>query len=261
VILLIVGKLMNIKYPTVNIDSSIGFARALLRNSGVRLLPVLDGELLAGILTRINIMSVTATRSEFTVRDLMVMPQLTLKPNTDIFKASRELIKVDEWYAPVIDDNYKYLGVYGLENFIAHMIEQKHPGNSKLVRDIMSRNVETVYTDDPIFKVWRKMLKFRYAGFPVITRKGRLVGIVTQIDLLKYGFTRPQFESESAPRRGPKVRDVMSTPPVTVNPNMSVREAAKIMIDRDIGRLIVVENNNMIGIIDREDITRAYLSP
>lgn len=251
---------MDSKHPTVPHDSTSGYARATFRETRVRILPVLEGEKLVGVITRIGIMSVTATRSDLTVRDLMVVPQLVLKPDEDIFDAAKKLLEVDDWYAPVVDEENKYLGVYGLEHFMGYMLHQEHPAHSELVENYMSSNVEFVYVDDPISKVWHKMLEFRYAGFPVLTREGKLIGVVTQIDLLKRGFTRLQLESESAPRRGPKVEAVMSTPPITIPPSASIREAAKIMIDRNIGRLIVVKGRRMIGILDRSDITRAYLS-
>ncbi len=255
-----VADLMDSRHPTVPYGSTSGYARATFRETRVRILPVLDGEKLVGVITRIGIMSVTATRSDLTVRDLMITPQLVLKPYEDIFNAAQKLLQVDDWYAPVVDEQNKYLGVYGLEHFMIYMLNQEHPANSEPVKKYMSQNVEFVYVDDPISKVWHKMLEFRYAGFPVITHEGKLIGVVTQIDILKRGFTRLQLESESAPRRGPTVEAVMSTPPITIPPSASIHEAAKIMVDRNIGRLIVVKGGKIEGIIDRSDITRAYLS-
>lgn len=254
-----IADLIDRKYPAVHSDASATYARTIFRKFGVRVLPVVSNEKLTGILSRTNIMNITATRSDLMVSDIIENPLVTLFPNDNIFEATKKLLDIGEWYAPVIDEQNTYLGVYGLEHFIGYMINQDHPANFQEIERYITREIEVVYTDDPISKVWRKMLTFRYAGFPVVTSKNKLIGMITQIDLLKHGFTRLHLESESAPRRGPKVKDIMSTPPVTVSPKTMVYDAAKMMIDRNIGRLLVVDNKKLVGIIDRDDITRAYL--
>lgn len=254
-----IADLMDKKHPTVTPNVSAAYARTIFRRFGVRVLPVVSHEKLVGILSRINIMNITATRSDLMVSDIIEEPLITLYFHEDLFEATRKLLKVDEWYAPVVDNQRFYLGIYGLEHFIEHMINQDHPANNQRVERFMTRELEVVYAGDPISKVWRKMLTFRYAGFPVVTTKNRLVGIITQIDLLKHGFTRLHLESESAPRRGPKVQDIMSTPPITISLKATIKEAAEIMIDRNIGRLLVIDNKKLVGIIDRDDVTRAYL--
>ena len=56
------------------------------------------------------------------------------------------------------------------------------------------------------------------------------------------------------------VRDVMVSDPVTVSPNTSVREIAKIMKEKNIGSVIVVENDRMVGIVTEEDLIRRVLA-
>jgi len=56
------------------------------------------------------------------------------------------------------------------------------------------------------------------------------------------------------------VRDVMVSDPVTVPPNTSVREIAKIMKEKNIGSVIVVENDRMVGIVTEEDLIRRVLA-
>ena len=56
------------------------------------------------------------------------------------------------------------------------------------------------------------------------------------------------------------VRDVMVSDPVTVPPNASVREIAKIMKEKNIGSVIVVENDRMVGIVTEEDLIRRVLA-
>lgn len=56
------------------------------------------------------------------------------------------------------------------------------------------------------------------------------------------------------------VRDVMASDPVTVPPSINVQEIAKIMKEKNIGSVIVVENNRMVGIVTEEDLIRRVLA-
>ncbi len=255
-----ISNLMDRKHPSVQLGSLVSYARALMRSSGVRLLPVLDGDRLVGVLTRIEVLRITATRSNALVREVMDYPRITLSPNDDVRDAASKLIEADEWYAPVVGGGMEYLGVFGLEHFIAYALDMQLRGGLEPVESYMDEVLSYVYSDDPLSKVWYKMLRYRYLGLPVFEREsGRLIGVVTQVDLLRRGFARPQFESESGPRSGPRVSDVMSTPPITVSPRSTVREAAELMIGRNIGRLVVVRGDEVVGLINRRGVTKAYL--
>jgi CBS domain-containing protein len=125
----------------------------------------------------------------------------------------------------------------------------------------MSTEVEYVYPDDYIYRVWRKMLKYKFTGFPVVKgRKKTVIGFITQHDLLKKGYSRIELESESGPRKGPKIREAMTTPAITIKIGTKLIEAATILIKKNIGRLPVVDDKGtLIGIVDRSDVSKPYL--
>jgi CBS domain-containing protein len=101
------------------------------------------------------------------------------------------------------------------------------------------------------------MLKDRYAAYPVVNDKGVVIGIISQHDLLGISTA---FQSESGPRRGPKISSVMTRPAITVKRNDNITNVIKIMVEKNIGRIPVVDNSNvLIGIIDRSDIIRSFL--
>ena len=50
----------------------------------------------------------------------------------------------------------------------------------------------------------------------------------------------------------------MSTPPITVSPSDEIRKAMEIIVERNIGRLPVVENGRLVGIVSRDDIVKAF---
>jgi CBS domain-containing protein len=119
-----------------------------------------------------------------------------------------------------------------------------------LVRDIMRRNVKTVRTDDSVHAAVLKMNKFQI-GSVIVTNNGRAVGIITERNIL---------ERVVEPRLDPGTiwaKDIMSAPLVTVDPNDAVEEAAKIMAQRRIKKLPVVDGDKVVGVISTSDIVRA----
>ncbi|RLG80913.1 MAG: hypothetical protein DRO09_02550 [Thermoprotei archaeon] len=106
------------------------------------------------------------------------------------------------------------------------------------------------------------MVEHRFSGFPVVRSRKDLtvVGIITQYDLLKKGYTRIELEAEGGPRRGARVKEAMTTPAITLKPYDKVSKASLIMIKKDIGRIPIVDDKGwLVGIIDRSDICKAYL--
>jgi CBS domain-containing protein len=119
-----------------------------------------------------------------------------------------------------------------------------------LVRDIMRRNVKTVRTDDSVHAAVLKMNKFQI-GSVIVTNNGRAVGIITERNIL---------ERVVEPRLDPGTiwaKDIMSAPLVTVDPNDAVEEAAKIMAQKRIKKLPVVDGDKVVGVISTSDIVRA----
>lgn len=118
-----------------------------------------------------------------------------------------------------------------------------------LVRDIMVRNVKTVRTDDTALNAVVKMNKF-HIGSVIVTNNGRPVGIITQRDILQR-IVEPRLDPGTV-----RVKDIMSSPIVTADPNMAVEEAAMIMARRRIKKLLVVEGDKVVGVVSTSDIVR-----
>lgn len=99
-----------------------------------------------------------------------------------------------------------------------------------------------------------------FAGLPVV-KKGKLVGMVTQKDLLDSGAILPAFEARRGRFRAPsKISSVMKTPVISLKPTSTVREVAELMLGKNFGRVpIVDEKGRLTGMVDREDVVRALL--
>ena len=251
-------------YPTILPDDPATKARALMRDLGLRMIPVIDGSShLQGIIRRENILLITSTRSNALAKNIMDNPILSFKPGEDALNAFKVMIELDEWYAPVVDDTRgKFVGVISLDSLLKYLIKSNHGVLDINVSQIMNRDVEYVYPEDLISKLWRKMTQLKFSGFPVVKDSNLVVvGMITQHDLLKKGYTRVELESQSGPKHGPRIKEAMTTPPITVRPNAKLREAVLKIIKSNIGRLPVVDERlRLVGIMDRSDVCKAFLN-
>ena len=116
------------------------------------------------------------------------------------------------------------------------------------IKDIMSRDVASLNQDDSIERAACLMKEHDVGSIPVCNQN-MVVGIVTDRDIA----LRSVAEDRDA--RNIKVREVMTTNPVTGNPEMDVHDAARIMGDMQIRRLPVVERNNLVGMVALGDIS------
>jgi CBS domain-containing protein len=116
------------------------------------------------------------------------------------------------------------------------------------ISDLMSFPVESVSPDTMVQDVDLILKEKGYSGMPVMDNE-KLVGIISRRDLNKL--------TNEAQWRSP-AKAFMSRKVVTVTPMHSVAEAMRILIKHDIGRLPVVENDRVIGIISRSDAMIYY---
>jgi predicted transcriptional regulator len=175
----------------------------------------------------------------------------------DVMSTVKTMLKVDVWCAPVVTSpqDGTYRGVLGLESFIEKQIETSPEKFAREVSEIMTRDVVTCSSEDEVEHIWRLMQERRFAGVPVV-KNGKLVGIVTQRDLLKSGAVLPTFESKKG-RFSPRISSVMQTNVVAVEPSVRAIRVAKVMVSKDIGRVPVRDKGGrLVGIVDREDVVR-----
>jgi CBS domain-containing protein len=142
------------------------------------------------------------------------------------------------------------------------------------VADFMSREVVTVRPDTPILIAARQMLEQKISGLPVVDDAGRVVGIVTERDLLRHGETegvkrRPHWLQLIVERGGladeagrfhaRTVGDVMTHNPVTVTEATPLEEASRLIEENSFKRLPVVRGRELVGIIARADLVQALI--
>lgn len=129
------------------------------------------------------------------------------------------------------------------------------------VRDRMTMEPVTIAPDTPFLEAVRLLGANKFRRLPVVDKQGRLVGIVSERDLLRAAPAESnslevwevhyQFSKL-------KVRDVMIRPVITTTSETPIEEAARVMVEQKIGGLPVVEGEEIVGIITKTDIFRAF---
>ena len=255
-----VKEITNEKHQFIYENELATKARAIIRDFSLRILPAVDGnKKVLGIVSRGNIMAISSSVSPIRVKGIMMNPKHVAAMEDDAFSVIKEMIRLDEWYIPVVNSpqDKTYKGVLGLENFIEASVKASPEKLAKPVSEMMSKNVVACSPEDEVDNIWRLMQTKSFAGLPVV-KKDRLVGIVTQKDLLESGAMLPTFESAKGRfRTSSKVSSIMKTEVTAVEPSTKLSEVIKIMISKNIGRVPVKdEKGRLIGIVDREDVVR-----
>jgi len=119
-----------------------------------------------------------------------------------------------------------------------------------LVRDFMSKNVKTAKVDASAREIVRKMNKFRISSI-IVVRGKKPVGIVTERDILER-IVEPCMEPTAV-----KAKDIMSTPVISISPEVSIEDAARLMVAKKIKKLPIIENGKLVGIVTSMDLMRA----
>jgi len=144
------------------------------------------------------------------------------------------------------------------------------------IRDIMTKDVITVAPDTPVKEVIEHMVHSQVSGVPVVDSSGRLLGIVTEADVIAkeaYGGRRPRAlalladtlagrdHHWVAKAAGLTAADVMSEHPVVCEPSDKVVTVARRMLERGVKRMPVVEDGLVEGMVSRGDILAMFDRP
>ncbi|MCS7103488.1 MAG: CBS domain-containing protein [Candidatus Korarchaeum sp.] len=120
------------------------------------------------------------------------------------------------------------------------------------VSDFMVRDLITIEKDEPVGKALELMERNRISHL-LVTSADKLVGVLSVRDIMD-GLGSSRFER--IPARRIYVSALMSEPPITVEPDVNALEAVKLMLDRSIGALPVLNNGKLTGLVTESDFMR-----
>ena len=127
--------------------------------------------------------------------------------------------------------------------------EQREDSLPLKVRDVMVREVITVDENSTVKEAVDIMNEFQI-GSLIVLERGKAMGIVTERDFLK------RVIAEGKDVMTTKVKEIMTTPLVVVEPSTDLEEAVKLMFQSKIKKLAVVDANKLVGIVTLTDIAR-----
>ncbi|MEU9759014.1 CBS domain-containing protein [Streptomyces sp. NPDC047985] len=143
------------------------------------------------------------------------------------------------------------------------------PETPHIVSDVMTRKVVAVRRDAPFKEIVRTMGQWKVSALPVLEGDGRVIGVVSEADLLP----KEEFRDSTASLRQQRQRlsdvakagavtaeEAMSTPAISVHPDVTLAQAARIMAVRHVKRLPVVDDEGVLkGIVSRGDLLKVFL--
>ena len=125
------------------------------------------------------------------------------------------------------------------------------------VSELMQSDVEVVSVEAPVEDALVTLAEARVSGLPVVDRTGLLVGVISRTDILASEVEAEGERSRQALLENTLVRDLMTSPAMTIAPDASVREAAQQMLSAGVHRLFVTKEGRPVGVISITDLVRA----
>ena len=120
-----------------------------------------------------------------------------------------------------------------------------------LVREVMSPSVISVESSATVRDAAQVMIE-REIGSVIVTEAGRPVGIMTERDVLRRVMVKGLDPTKT------KVGEVMSSPLVTIKADAYITDAGRLMSEKNIRRLLVVEDDRPVGVVTEKDLLRAF---
>lgn len=137
------------------------------------------------------------------------------------------------------------------------------------VGDVMTGKVVAVTPDTGFKEIAAAMERWKVSALPVIEGEGRVVGVVSEADLLpkeEFHEHRPGLIEQmrrlgdTAKAGSTRAEDLMTSPAVTIRPDATLPRAARLMADRRVKRLPVVDADGILtGIVSRADLLKVFL--
>ncbi|MBP2040903.1 CBS domain-containing protein [Streptomyces avidinii] len=136
------------------------------------------------------------------------------------------------------------------------------------VSDVMSHTAVAIGREASYKEIVELMHQWNVSAVPVLEGEGRVVGVVSEADLLpKEEFRQddpllPEQLEEASKAGGVLAEELMSSPAVTVHPDATIAEAARVMARKHVKRLPVVDGVGMLeGVVSRSDLLKVFLRP
>ena len=192
------------------------------------------------------------------VRTIMTQQITTLSHDARIQDAVDVIVGKKIGGLPIVDRDGVLAGIVTERDVLRVLGSER---SSLRVEDVMSSSLRVTSPDRPISSVTRDMTRYRFRRLPVVS-DDVLYGIVTATDIMRYLGSREVFSrlttGKVAEVTGLAVRTLVAGELFTTSPEKSIHEAARGMLDRNIGALPVIEDSRLNGLVTEFDLVRAF---
>ena len=215
-----------------------------------------------------------------TAADLMTHPAVTISPDAALESAARLMYKSKIKRLPVVDSDGRLTGIISRADVLSVFDRSDPPqllspeGTTAMktsVKEIMTTQVVAVKLGASFKEMAARLRENRISAFPVIDDDGKVIGVVSEADMLAKEvldadhagtITAMLQRREQDKADGLTARDLMTHPAVTVTPDDSVEQAARLMYTLRLKRLPVIDRSGgLVGIISRTDVLAVYDRP
>ncbi|MFZ3384193.1 MAG: CBS domain-containing protein [Candidatus Methanoperedens sp.] len=235
-------------------------ARQVMRDRHYRTLPVINAKKrVIGILTEKELLNIYSTKSNVTVEGFTSEFPF-IYPEMGLMEAAKLMMDAGMGRVPVLKSgqDMTLVGLLSVVDIFRNLKTDKIP--DRKVHEIMTKDVKTCSNKDHISKVWLNMKETGLSGYPVL-KNGELVGMVTRRNIINAGYARIEREDNQGTKStmSPPVEKIMSTPAYTLSSQASLAEAIQAFMKLDVGRISITNEGKLIGIVDRNDIIKAFI--
>ncbi len=133
-------------------------------------------------------------------------------------------------------------------------VQRVRVGTSLKAKDVMQQPVIAATPQASLRDIATQLVTNEFSGMPVAAPDGRVVGVVTESDVVRALIQGKRLENLTAV-------DVMTGPPITVDVDTPLEDVMKSLEDYRIVRVPVTSENALVGIISRSDVIRVILEP
>lgn len=261
-----IERLMSAPAVTARREQSLSAAARILRGEQIRHLPVVDDEgRLVGMLSQTDLLAAgpssltdldEESRSDLElplrVSHAMVANTWSVLPGTPTAQVVRQMCERRIDCAPVVDGEARILGLVTTADLLKLLIAELIRSPTRPVVGLMTFEPVAVRAGDSLATAAELMARRRIRHLPVVDSSHRLLGVVSERDLLRArnSILRP------GPPFDPSVRveEVAHEEVWSIAPNASVLKAARLLLDHRFGCLPVMEGGALVGILTEHDL-------
>lgn len=262
---------------SVPLTQSILGAVGMMTKCGFRRLPVTDPgtKKLRGIITSGDIINFMGGGDKYklvqirhggnlisalneNVRTIMTQQLTTLPHTAHVREAVETIIGKKIGGLPLVDDDGVLNGIVTERDVLRVLASERSPLN---VEDVMTTDLRVTHPDTEISSVTHDMTTYKFRRLPVVS-DDVLFGIITATDIMRYLGSGEVFTRLTTGDIGEvmalPVRTLISGELFTTPPGNCINNAAREMLDRNIGALPVIEDSRLIGLVTEFDLVRGF---